>query len=298
MVASPSVTLAPVRTGPQTAASRPLLACNCAMVVRKGLEVRTIRTRSWDCPSCGLDKRNRIAEMAQSAGTPDRHPRMLTMTFSQPRQEDDGVVPDRHADCDPSSHLYEYRQADGKITLRWRLLSTCPHCCRYVSAVMVKFRKRLRRMYGDQVDYLWAREDHPKSGAIHLHSLWVGLPQGIARNNRAGRRIKAAYAEAGGGLLDLGYADADAQGRRVGWYIGKYLAKRHDQRMAKGFRRWSRTRGFAPEVLMQPRFGPPQPWANPSAAPDILGFVDPLTRDVRLQRVWYEIQPTPGPPSL
>ncbi len=281
-----------------SALARPLLICNCRMVMRRGAEVRTVKTRSWDCPSCGLDKRNRLAEMALKAATPEKSPRMLTMTFTQPRMDDDGVIPDRHWDCDPSSHVYEYRQKDGTTSLRWRLISTCPHCCRYVTGVMVRFRKRLRRLHGDQVDYLWAREDHPKSGAIHLHSLWVGLPATITRSNNAGRRLKAAWQEAGGGWLDLGYADAAAQGRRVGWYIGKYLAKRHDQKMAKGFRRWSRTKGFAPEVLMQPRFGPPVPWLSPHADAEVVGFVHPISSDVLRERVWLMVQPTlQAPPS-
>jgi len=209
---------------------------------------------------------------------------MLTFTFSQPHV--DGEVPARHALCDPWSHIYEYRERDGSVSSRWRLLSGCKHCCRYVTGALVKLRKRLRRLYGAQVDYLWAREDHPKSGAIHVHSLWIGLPQTITRNNRAGRRLKAAWAECGGGWLDLGYADADAVGRRVGWYIGKYLAKRHDQKMAKGYRRWSRTKGFAPHVLMQERFGEPRPWIQPELDHEVLGWLHPLEDGIWDGRLW------------
>ncbi len=258
--------------------NRPPLVCNCAMsrVSPATGEVVRVRAYAWDCPSCGLDKRRSIAEMCSVAGVR----RMVTLTLEQYRVVDD-VVPARHSSCDPFSHQ---SRANTDGTLRWKVMSTCPHCCAWVSRALAALRKRLRRRWGPEVQYLWGREEH-KSGAIHLHVAVLGLPDVLTRKSRAGRWLKKQWREVGGGFVDIGH-QGDAGGARVGWYIGKYLAKRQDKRMAAGYRRWSRTRSFAPGVRMY-GYRPPTD-APPGPGTDLLGWHHPVLELVNAHRVWLE----------
>lgn len=277
MVAEPSVE--PTRADP-----RPLLVCNCrlSLVRAETGETFTVKTRAWDCPSCGLDKRRKIAEMCADAGLL----RMLTLTFRQPIAVS-GVIPDGFLACDRRTHVAR-NPRDG--VYRWRILGACPHCCRRVSAAVAAFRKRLRRRFGPQVKYLWAREDHPTSGALHLHVATSGLPV-VTRRNAAGRWIKRQWAELGGGFVDLGLDGKVGAGGKAGWYLGKYLAKRHDQRLARGYRRWSRTQNFAPWVRMVD----PQPTTPPGTPLEREGWLHPLTDDVLPVRTWNLPPPDPAP---
>lgn len=263
--------------------NRAELLCTCRLVLEVDGDERRVKARSWDCPSCGRDKRNTLATMVSAALAE----RLITFTLPQPHAVDeDGcpVTPDGFGDCDWATHVYRYR--DG--SLRWRTLSTCSHCCARVSRMMRLQLKRARRQW-PQAQVLWAREDH-KSGSVHVHSAWVGLPA-MGRRSRAGRRFKRWWSELGGGFVDLGAGgDSPRDARRVGWYIGKYLAKRHDQKMAPGYRRWSRSYGFAPEVRM-PRWVP-EDGHVPAVTVRILGWEDPRTGEVCAERFW---PPEPRP---
>lgn len=284
--------MAPSSVGPFRPSARPLLACNCRMslVGRTTGEIKTVKARAWDCPSCGLDKQRQIALMCSLARSPLR---MLTGTFQQPLDLGEAApAPARHARCDRRTHVYVSTRDQ---VARWRLMSNCAHCCRYVSDVVAKFRKRLRRRFGDHVRFLWAREDHPTSGAIHLHMAFAGLPP-MGRHTRSGRWVKKQWSEVGGGFLDLGEIFTDTE--RAGWYIGKYLAKRHDQSMAKGYRRWSRTRNFSPDVLMKPPAvwdGHEPPEVPPPPESFVLdGWLHPVSGDLWARRFWLAAA-DPGP---
>lgn len=255
------------------------------MRLRRGPEEVTVRARTWDCPSCGQDKRRKIADMCLLASPKV----MFTATFPQPHYVDppqagdprdlpplayvglvgeqrDSGVPPRHAKCDSQTHVYTYR--DG--TRRWRVMAECEHCCRYVTATLSAWRKRVRRRFGDQVDYLWAREDHPISGALHVHMAVSGLPP-MSKSSRSARWMKRQWQELSGGFADVS-ARSSQTGGGVGWYLGKYLAKRQDQSMAKGFRRWSRTRDFAPEIRMNDPSENPRVWLAPDEPVEVMGW--------------------------
>src|SRR4029453_10541761 len=72
----------------------------------------------------------------------------------------------------------------------------------------------------------------------------------------------------------------------LGWYLGKYLAKRQDQRMARGYRRWTRARAFASSILMR--------WRDPAVVPStsapqnvrLLGWRHPFLPVMVANRVW------------
>lgn len=169
--------------------------------------------------------------------------RLFVLTFSQPRAE--LVAPERHQYCDPSTHLYLYKDD----TWRWRMLESCRHCCKYSSGAIVLWRKAMRRRYPD-LQMLWVREVKPSSGAFDVNVVCTGLPRMMRRTER-GRECKRLWVSAGGGFMDLGdkYAGARSSGG-LGRYIGKYLTKLAHRRMAAGFRRWGRSGGFAPEITM------------------------------------------------
>jgi hypothetical protein len=198
--------------------------------------------------------------------------RIITLTFKQPLAAVPGTVPagdwlqpEEFAGCNPSTHVYLYKR---DMTWRWRRLSACKSCCRWVSHKLKLFRLRMR-YHWPEFQYLQVKEDH-KTGALHLHLAVLGVPASITRSSAAGLKVKAAWAEVGGGWVDVGRHGRDS-GDKAGWYVGKYVAKRHDTTMSPGFRRWSRTAEFAPEVLMRPRFLPdPESWHDPGA-PIILG---------------------------
>jgi len=208
-------------------------------------ELLTVKSRRWDCPSCGRDKAERIRDLCVAQGAE----RMWVLTFSQPRYLEGEPPPMRHLLCPPETHVYVY--ADG--TSRWRMLEACPHCLRESGRALANFRKSLRRRW-PSVELLWVREVKPKSGAFDINVVITGVPP-ITRRTRAGRRIKELWLDAGGGFLDLGDG---FKGRRsaggVGRYIGKYLTKFAARPLARGFRRWSRTAGFASDLRMvEPR---------------------------------------------
>jgi hypothetical protein len=203
---------------------------------------------------------------------------MWTFTLPQPRAVDeDGcpVVPAGFEDCDWYTHV-QPAKTDG--TLRWLTISTCRHCCGRVSRMMDSLTKRLRRRYPD-AQRLWVREEH-KSGALHVHSAWSGVPW-VSRKSRAANRIRQDWADLGGGFVDFGKRDSHKDSRAMGWYVGKYLAKSHDRPMARGYRRWSRSLGFAPDVRM-PRYQPDPD--RPAGVVTVLGWVDPFTLEVRATR--------------
>jgi len=188
--------------------------------------------------------------------------------------------------CDPATHI-QWNLINGGF--RWQVLASCPHCCRYVSHSLGKFRQRVRRAGFAGFGYLQAREEH-KSGAMHLHLAVIGLPDEweqrtgsarmrtrLAAARATGRTVKRRrgdagaltgeaelltrhWHEAGGdpgqegaGMIDLGYNAAERPDHRPGdsgFYLGKYLAKQHRGATARGFRRWSKCNNFAPAVRM------------------------------------------------
>lgn len=256
------------------ASPRVPLVCTCRLSLRRNGEPLTVVAHLWDCPSHGRDKRRALADMC-SVASPSA---MWTFTLPQPHAVDeDGcpVIPTVFQGCDWHSHVYTYR--DG--TLRWRTLSTCSRCCARVSRMMDTLTKWIRRRY-PQAQRLWVREEH-KSGALHIHSAWSGVPF-VARKSRAANRIREHWTRLGGGFIDFGKRDSKDP-RWMGWYIGKYLAKSHDRPMARGYRRWSRSGGFAP-VIRMPRYVP-DPDREPGRV-EILGWLDPFSREVKLTRTF------------
>jgi hypothetical protein len=213
--------------------------CNCRirLVTGDGSFI-TVKSRRWDCPSCGRDKASRIRDLCVIQGAE----RMWVLTFTQPHYVE-GETPARHARCDSETHLYRY--SDGSE--RWRMLESCPHCCAESGRAIANFRKAIRRRWPD-AEMLWVREVKPQSGAFDINVVVTGVPP-LTRRTRGGRRVKELWLQAGGGVLDLGDG---FKGRRsaggVGRYIGKYLTKFAARPMARGYRRWSRTRGFAAGV--------------------------------------------------
>jgi hypothetical protein len=233
-------------------------------------EWRVVKQRAWSCPSCGLDRKRTLADMCDVAGVT----RMVTLTFAQPIAGamdwssltfTAAPIPRRHRFCDSDTHVYVH--ADGRYL--WRLLPSCQHCCRWVSHRLRLWSLRMRRQWPG-FQYLHAREVH-KSGALHLHVAVTGIPAGVTRFSKSGRLLKRHWLEVGGGFADVG-RHGDNGGRDAGWYVGKYLAKQHDEAFAKGFRRWSRTGHFAPQIRMVPPRDPAADggWHDP-AEPIVLG---------------------------
>jgi hypothetical protein len=253
--------------------SKPQLICTCRISLRRNGAGLTVKTRQWDCPSCGLDKRRTLAKMVHLSNADA----MWTFTMPQPFATDStgqAVTPAEFANCDWYSHVYLY--TDG--SLRWRTLSTCSNCCRRVSRMFDTFTKWVRRRY-PTAQRMWVREDQ-KNGSVHLHTAWVGVPF-IANRSRAARRFRQAWVELGGGSqLDFGKPRGNSEW--MGWYMGKYLAKQHEERMARGYRRWSRSRGFCPQITMG-RYEPPE--GREPGVIEILGWVDPFTLETRATRV-------------
>lgn len=262
------------------------LRCNCSRVVFRGWsagdpggEYRVVRGRRWDCPSCGLDRKRTLERMAAEAGAD----RIITLTFEQPKVRYVGAPPgqlppnlvldlaerpERHASCNPDTHLAWNERNGG---LRWRLLPSCSHCLRYVSSRIALLRKRIRRLHPD-FQYLRVLEVH-KSGSLHVHLAVTGLLPGVTRNSLSGRRIRGAWADVGGGFVDLG-KPSGMPGGAAGRYVGKYLAKRQDDGgVARGYRRWSRSALFAPEVRMVPTFEGGGGWCDPDAPLSLRGWV-------------------------
>jgi hypothetical protein len=208
---------------------------------------------------------------------------LVTLTFTQP--DASGPIPDRHALCDPRTHIYQ--NADGSY--RWRVMSRCEHCCRYVSEMQTKWRKRLRRRFGDHLQFIRAYEDHPTSGALHIHYGVVGLPLYFDRKKSPeALAIKQHWYDVDGGWVDLSPRHS-RHGEALGHYLGKYIAKRHDNKIARAFRRWSRTAGFAPEISMRvlpPPDWVPTVWLEPHADIEHIGWQHPETRETVPDRVW------------
>jgi hypothetical protein len=254
-----------------------------SLVRRSTGEVLTVKARAWDCPSCGLDKKRKIAAMCAVADPAW----LVTLTVAVlPAVDGDGleVTPDRHARCDRYSHVAEYfdPKTGRSRGLRWRVLASCPHCSAWLSGRIAAWRKRMRRMYGADFQYLWSREDH-QSGSIHVHLAVIGLPKVLRRAERDA--IKRAWSSLGTGFLDLSKRSARAADR-LGWYLGKYIAKRQDQRMARGYRRWSRTRAFAAAVRMTDPWPAPADRAASADPPELVGWLDPSTGEVARVRAW------------
>lgn len=221
--------------------------CNCQAVrIVRGQAIR-VCSHSWDCPSHGRDKRLKIRRMVHEA----QAYWMFTTTYAQPeaRHPVDGMPmrPEEFKKCDRWSHVYTYK--DG--TERWRPLSACKHCCKRDSKRKKIFFKRLRRKYGDQVGYLWVREDQ-KNGAVHGHIALSGLPESLTDDEKD--EISRWWTELGGGFSDLAPPDPKKPREAMGWYLGKYLAKHDGLRMAPGYRRWGRSKNFAPGVVMRERW--------------------------------------------
>lgn len=280
------------------------LICNCRRVVSRGdgeaVEYRVVKSRKWDCPSCGLDRKRTMAEMCRVAGAV----RIVTLTLEQPRvvwqgspeaghlpaagqavlrdgllmpdwsnlELDSRFVPARHQDCDPVTHVAWNPRHGG---FRWRVIPECARCLAHLSKMLERWVKRMRRAHPG-FDYLHAREVH-KSGAVHLHVAVVGIRRAVTGRSQAGQHIKRMWREVGGGMVDVG-RPGDNTGADAGWYVGKYLAKEHTNTFARGYRRWSRSRAFAPEVRMTP---PPRDpaddggWYDPAAPLRLGGWVHP-----------------------
>jgi len=242
------------------------LVCDCRLRLRRadGKEV-TVKGRKWDCPSCGTDKARKLRDMVVAEGVD----RLTVLTFPQPA--DTGVPPAGWENCDPETHLY--RHADGRML--WRRLETCAECCRATSAMVKRLRWRMRKRAGwENAQVLWVREVKPRSGAFDYNVVLSNVPV-LTRRGREGRWLKAAWQDISGGFLDLG--DGSARNHSpgaMGRYVGKYLTKLAHRPMAKHFRRWGRTGGFAPDVRMrEPVYTcreRPMTWT-------VLGWLDPLT---------------------
>lgn len=249
--------------------------CNCGITVVDALgEILRVKGRKWDCPSCGRDKARKIRDMVVAAGAD----RMWTLTFTQPHYVD-GLAPERHANCDPETHVYVYKDD----TLRWRMLETCSHCCAWSARCIANFRKSLRRQW-PSAQMIWVREIKPQSGAFDINLAIIGVPP-ATRRTRGGKRIKMIWAQSGGGHLDLGDNFKGCRSARgVGSYVGKYLTKFAHRRLAKGYRRWSRTAGFGSEVRMS---SPPKPASEVrEGGVGLLGWTDPLSGHLRPERWW------------
>jgi hypothetical protein len=249
------------------------LVCNCAVrLVDEDGVIKTVRSRRWDCPSCGRDKANKIREMCVVAGSY----RMFTLTFDQPLYTPESSPPERHRNCHPSSHVYTYR--DG--TERWRMLETCSHCCAYAAWCWSKFRKAMRRQW-PTFEGLQLKEIQPKSGSFTINLAVIGLPP-FPVKSRAARRVRAMWVQSGGGRMHLGFQSPKNSPGALGRYIGKYLTKLAHRPLAKGYRRWTRTRGFAPDVVMT------DPRTPTGLRHDWLGFVHPDSLEVLPHGLrWY-----------
>lgn len=254
--------------------SLPAILCDCRVsVVNTQGELFTVKSRRWDCPSCGRDKAARIRSMVMAEGVD----RMWVLTFDQPPVSRD-FTPERHEHCDARSHLRYYAPTND---WRWCMVESCEHCCRHSSRVVALFRKALRRRY-PELQMLWVREVKPLSGAFDLNMVVTDVPP-VTRKHKAGKEIKALWAAAGGGFMDLGKPANNHHAEKVGRYIGKYLTKLAHRRMAPGFRRWARSQGFAPRVRMN--LVPEPCWASwleklPGSAVTFLGWVDPVDETV------------------
>ena len=227
---------------------RASLACDCSRLVRlpDGREV-PVKGRRWSCPSCGLDKRRSLVRMCGQASAAY----LLTLTIAPLLAVDgDGqaVTPERHARCDRYSHMHVFTNKRGKESLRWLVIPNCKYCCSWLSGEKARWRKRVRRAF-PAFQCLDVREE-TSAGMVHLHLAVVGLPAGVPKSAggdwhpviRELRRVWHC------GFIDL-EPGRKPGGGGIGWYLGKYLTKQ-DCRMARGYRRWNRTRGFAPEVVM------------------------------------------------
>lgn len=276
-----------------------MIVCNCRRVVSRGDEYRVVKSRKWDCPSCGLDRKRTLARMC---GIADAR-RIITLTLEQPRAVwvgwehtpgeapagvaahlDNGLIvpgegwnkhqvhrPERHQHCDSSTHLAWNARHGG---YRWRVIPECPHCLRWVSAALSRWIKRMRRLHPG-LQYLHAREVH-KSGGVHLHVAVTGLAGPVTQRNAAGKLIAYHWRAVGGGFVHVG-RNGEHAGEYAGWYVGKYLAKQHDNTFARGFRRWSRAADFAPAVRMG--WTPPEDydggWHDPLAPVKLHGWLHP-----------------------
>lgn len=258
-----------------------------------------VKSRRWDCPSCGLDRKRTLAQMCVSASAS----RIVTLTFEQPKVQLVGAapgqlrgdlawefasIPARHEHCDPATHI-AWNERNGGF--RWRVIPDCKICCRWVSHRLELFTKRMRRRWPSWT-YLQVREVH-KSGAVHLHLAVAGCPASMTRKSRAAGYVRAAWAEVGGGFVDVG-RHGDHAGSDAGWYVGKYLTKQTDIRFARGFRRWSRAGSFAPELTMVPRRDPEKDggWSDPFAPVVVGGWVHQDGQE-RRWRDWVLPRPDP-----
>lgn len=228
--------------------ARDNLVCNCrrVMVRPDDGQVLIVKTRSWDCPSCGYDKRKRLAEMVGAHGAQP----MFTLTFRQPRAIDGAgrpVTPPEHERCERKTHVYRYSGKHGRPGWRWRTMANCPHCIARLTRMKSALRKRLRRRYGETLEYLYVLEDQD-NGALHVHLALAGLPELTEGDALYFRRV---WGELGGGRSQIDRAPVGSDGHPLGSYLGKYLAKEGVRRVAAGCRRWGRTRQYAPEVRMR-----------------------------------------------
>jgi len=147
--------------------------------------------------------------------------------------------------------------------------------------------KRLRRLWGQQFAYLAVVEDQ-KNGSMHLHLALSGVPEHITRVDRL--RVASAWKDLGGGYINFRPPPVNASPAGMGWYLGKYLAKRQDQRMARGYRRWTRARAFATALRMR--------WVDPNGVVQVLnvaqrvakiklkGWRHPVLPGIYRTRVW------------
>lgn len=269
------------------------LRCNCRMSVRRqgSDDALVVKARSWDCPSCGLDKRRALRLMVATEGSRW----LLTLTYRQPAAYDRAgtpVVPPEHQGCDRHSHTYRYVDQAGRASWRWRTLASCAHCCGRRSIMLRHLVKRLRRLWGNGFRYLGVVEDQ-KNGAMHLHLALSGVPEALPRLVRT--KVARDWQQLGGGYVNFRPPPPGSSPGAMGWYLGKYLAKRQDQRMARGYRRWTRAQSYAPDVRMR--------WVDPDAiaqvddvAPaecKIVGWWHPLLPVVCRSRVWVTVNSQP-----
>lgn len=253
--------------------------CLCTVTIMRQGQVMHARRHEWRCPSCGPDKRKTIAAMAESADAR----RILTLTYTQPRATDSlGLphIPHRFVGCDITTHM---RRASTDGTWRWITNPECANCLRRVSWQLVQFRKRLRRLCPG-VQMLRVYERH-KNGALHVHILVSGLPKQITRHSGLGTAIKGAWREVGGGFVDLGYPNNAVDGsRKAGGYAAKYLTKAASEGVARGFRVWSRTAGFGPDVRMVAKRDLAAENVREGFSWTVVGWFDPYTGETTQHR--------------
>lgn len=114
------------------------------------------------------------------------------------------------------------------------------------------FTKRMRRVFGDEIRYV-AVPEFQKSGRVHYHALYWGLPVDIASRERKDRKIANLWAQ---GFVDI--IDTDGS-PKLATYMAKYMSKAmRDPKL------WAHKSYFGSQNLLRPKVsrGFPEWWVN------------------------------------